>query len=264
MTSGDSSFPRFGWAAPVESAALVRDAGLDYIEPQIVPMRLENDDAFAAAKSAIARLPLPAPVMSYLFPHDFRIVGPQTDARRNRNYFARVVEIVALARTGVVVLGSGWTRNIPEGWSRERAEAEFLRIVEWCADALRPTGAALAIEPLNRKESNLVNRVADSVRLARSLGRADVRAHADFYHMDEESEPLDVLIAAAPWLAHVHLADTGRKNPGTGSYDYPTFFRHLKSAGYRGTLSAECGVVGEPLQAMRDSAAFLRAAWASA
>ena len=40
---------------------------------------------------------------------------------------------------------------------------------------------------------------------------------ADFYHMDEENEPLDELVVNAGWLAHVHLADTGRMSPGTGS-----------------------------------------------
>ncbi|MFP3711872.1 TIM barrel protein, partial [Paraburkholderia sp. SIMBA_009] len=78
-------------------------------------------------------------------------------------------------------------------------------------------------EPLNRKESNLVNSVADGARLAKALNRPEVRGLADFYHMDEEAEPLDALREHCAWLAHIHLADTGRLNPGTGSYDYATF-----------------------------------------
>jgi sugar phosphate isomerase/epimerase len=162
------------------------------------------------------------------------------------------------------VLGSGWTRNIPEGWSTLEAEDEFLATLDWCADALRGSGATLVIEPLNRKESNLVNSVADGARLAKRLGRDEVRGLADFYHMDEEHEPLDALREHGAWLAHIHLADTGRLNPGTGEYDYAAFFGHLKSCGYSGLLSAECGFKGEPLASMRASAAFMRRAWADA
>jgi sugar phosphate isomerase/epimerase len=253
--------PQFGWCGPLQNASTMKEAGLDYIEAQLVPMKLEDDASFAHAKAAIADLPLPALAFSYLFPHDARIVGPEKDETRNRAYFDRVVELMTLARARIVVLGSGWTRNVPEGWSRHQAEDEFLTTLSWCADALRGTGATLVIEPLNRKESNLVNSVADGARLAKMLGRAEVRGLADFYHMDEENEPLDELREHGAWLAHIHLADTGRLNPGTGSYDYPAFFGHLKRCGYGGLLSAECGLKGEPLASMRESAAFLRRAW---
>ena len=49
-----------------------------------------------------------------------------------------------------------------------------------------------------------------------------------------------------------------------GSYDYPTFFGHLKTCGYRGMFSAESGVHGAPQDAIRFSADFLRKAWRDA
>ena len=256
--------PRFGWCGPLQNASLMKEAGLDYIEAQLVPMKLEDDASFADAKARVPDLPLPASAFSYLFPHDARIVGPEKDERRNRAYFDRVVELLTIARARVVVLGSGWTRNIPEGWTQAQAEDEFLSALEWCADALRRSGTTLAIEPLNRKESNLVNSVGDGARLARKLNRPEVRGLADFYHMDEENEPLDELREHCEWLAHIHLADTGRLNPGTGSYDYPSFFGHLKACGYQGLLSAECGFKGEPLASMRESVSFMRQAWNAA
>ncbi|MFP3558026.1 sugar phosphate isomerase/epimerase family protein [Paraburkholderia sp. SIMBA_049] len=256
--------PQFGWCGPLHNAALIKDAGLDYIEAQLVPMKLEDDAAFDDAKARIRDLPLPALAFSYLFPHDARVVGPDKNERRNRAYFDRVVELLALARARIVVLGSGWTRNIPEGWTQAQAEDEFLTMLAWCADALQGSGTTLVIEPLNRKESNLVNSVADGARLAKALNRPEVRGLADFYHMDEEAEPLDALREHCAWLAHIHLADTGRLNPGTGSYDYATFFGHLKASGYQGLLSAECGLKGEPVDSMRESVAFLREAWNAA
>ena len=256
--------PPIGWCGPLERAADMHQAGLDYIEAQLVPMKLEDDPAFEEAKAQVRDLPLPALAMSYLFPHDFRLVGAEKNEARNRAYFDRVVAMLALAQSRIVVLGSGWTRNIPQGWSQAQAEDEFLHALSWCADALKGVGTTLVIEPLNTKESNLVNSVADGVRLAQQLNRAEVRGLADFYHMDEENEPLATLSEQGDWVQHIHLADTGRLNPGTGSYDYPEFMRHLKRSGYRGLLSAECGFKGEPVAAMRHSFEFLTHAWHTA
>ena len=253
--------PEIGWCAPIERAADLAAAGLDYHELQLVPLKLEDDTAFAEAKARVHDLPLPVPVMSYLFPHDLRLVGNEVHEARARAYFDRVVELMSAAGTTLVVYGSGWTRNVPDGFDLKRAEDQFLHALRWCADALAGIGGTLVIEPLNRKESNQCNSVADGVRLARASGKANVSSLADFYHVDEEHEPLQSMRQLGASIAHVHLADTGRLNPGTGRYDYATFFGHLRVAGYAGRLSAECGIKGEPLASMRESAAFLREAW---
>lgn len=258
------TIPQLGWCGQLHHAPLMHQAGLDYIEAQLVPLSIEDDALFARAKSLVEDLPLPALAFSYLFPHDVRLVGPEKDEARSRTYFDRVVQLLALAKARIVVLGSGWTRNIPEGWTQSEAESEFLSVLDWYADALKGSGTTLVIEPLNRKESTLVNSVADAARLAKALNRPEVRALADFYHMDEEAEPLGQVREHVWSLAHIHLADTGRLNPGTGAYDYLTFFNHLKTSGYQGLLSSECGIKGDPVTSMRESAAFLRRAWADA
>ncbi|MCB0063841.1 MAG: sugar phosphate isomerase/epimerase, partial [Caldilineaceae bacterium] len=62
----------------------------------------------------------------------------------------------------------------------------------------------------------------------------------DFYHMDEEHEPLSNLVTCKERLAHVHVADTGRRAPGTGSYPYGEFVEQLRLANYDGMVSIEC------------------------
>ena len=264
MTLHTRTTPRLGWCGPIQKAGGIQAAGLDYIEAQLVPMQLENDVSFAEAKARVADAPLPVEAMSYLFPHDFRLYGAGADDARNRAYFDRAVAVLDQAKAQVVVLGSGWARNVPPGWTQDQTEQAFLQALEWCAKALEGSTAMLVIEPLNRKESNLVNSVADGARLAQRLNHPKVRGLADFYHMDEENEPLETLRTHGPWLGHIHLADTQRLNPGTGQYDYATFFGHLKAVGYRGRLSAECGVQGDPIEAMRHSAQFLRQMWSNA
>ena len=151
-----------------------------------------------------------------------------------------MVEVIDVGGARFVVYGSGWTRNVPEGFDEQRAEDQFLHALEWSAKALEGIGGTMVIEPLNNKESNQCNSVADGVRLAHRSGLANVRGLADFYHVDEGKEPLSTLAEFGAEIAHVHLADTGRRNPGTGTYDYPTFLRNLKGSGYSGRMSGEC------------------------
>lgn len=261
---GSTDTPAFGWCGTIEQAASFQAAGLDYAELQLVPMNLEDASALREAKRRLRDVALPVRAFSYLFPRDVRVVGPSADVQRNRRYFDRVVEVMAESRPDIVVFGSGWTRDCPPGWTLLQTEDAFLETLAWCADALAGSGTTLVIEPLNRKESNFINSVADGARVARRLNRPEVRSLADFYHMDEEGEPLDALVGVADCLAHVHVADSGRFNPGTGRYDYPTFFANLVAIGYRGLISAECAISGEPVAAMRDSVSFLRETWRAA
>jgi sugar phosphate isomerase/epimerase len=156
--------PEFGWCGTPDKAAAMQAAGLDYIELQLVPLRIEEDAAFADAKSRVRDLPLPSPVVSYLFPHDLRMVGPAVHEDRARAYIERVVELMSAAKATHVVYGSGWTRNIPEGFDETQAHEQFLRALQWCGAAVGSIGATLVIEPLNRKESNHCNHVVEGSR----------------------------------------------------------------------------------------------------
>jgi sugar phosphate isomerase/epimerase len=249
-----------GWCRPLADAPLMRDIGLDFIEVALAPLGLENAESFAKAKRQVTRSALPTLAFNNFLPQNLRVVGPEADIPRFKVYLARAAELLAHGGARIVVYGSGWARNVPDGYERARAEAEFTESLRRSADALAGTGTILVIEPLNRAESNIANSVAEGVRFAEAVSRPEVKVLADFYHMDEENEPLDELVVNAGWLAHVHLADTGRMSPGTGSYPYDRFFAKLREARYQGMISAECGV-NELETDMRASLAFLRGFW---
>jgi sugar phosphate isomerase/epimerase len=248
---------KLGWCSPLEDADLIKETGYDFIEVPLAPLGLEDRATFAASRRAVLNSPLPTSAFNVLFPKDLRIVGPSIDVHRIRNYLARAAELLADAQAQVVVFGSGWARNIPENWSRPQGEDQFLQALSWCADALKGTGVTLAIEPLNRKETNLINSVEEGARYVQQVNRSEIRLLADFYHMDEEQESLETLRTHGEWLFHIHVADSGRRNPGTGTYDYERFFGHLEAIGYAGTISAECEVT-RPAVELRHSLSFLR------
>jgi sugar phosphate isomerase/epimerase len=247
---------KIGWCAPPDEAAQLRDLGYDYIEAPLAPMNFEDDGGFAAAKAEIAACALPIRAFNVYLPRDMIVVGPDIDERRIALYLARGAELMALAGAGIVVFGSAWARNIPAGFERARGEAQFEHMLHASADALRGTGVTLVIEPLNRGESNIVNSIAEGRRFAEIVDRPEVQVLADFYHMSEEAEPLSELAAHGNRLKHIHVADTHRLEPGSGTYPYEQFVSSLGSGGYSGMSSVECGSP-IPEQGKRNALAFL-------
>ncbi len=243
---------KLGWCAGLQDAGLIKQAGYDYIE---LPLAAQDFSAGVTIAS-----PLPVGAFNYFFPQDMRIVGDDVDDTKLDRYLGRAAEIMAQAGARAAVMGSAWARNVPDGFERKRAEDQIVRAFDRIADHLTGTGVTLAIEPLYARESNIINSVAEGVAFAKRVNRPEIRVLADFFHMDEENEPLETLREHRDWVTHIHLADSGRRNPGTGAYPYDRFFGLLKEIGYAGMISAECKVEEQETD-MRHSLEFLRRYW---
>jgi sugar phosphate isomerase/epimerase len=124
-------------------------------------------------------------------------------------------------------------------------------------------GVRILLEPLNRYEDHMVNRLEQAVELAEATGLDGVGVVADSYHMNiEEADPQDALVTAAHRLFHVQVSDTNRLEPGAGHLEWTAFVAALASIGYTGDLAAECRLSGPAEQVLPKAAATLRAAGA--
>jgi sugar phosphate isomerase/epimerase len=123
----------------------------------------------------------------------------------------------------------------------------------------RREGVFIMLEPLNRYEDYLVNRLEDAVELARATGLPSVRVVADTYHGSiEEADPCLAILTAAPHLAHVQVSDTNRLEPGAGHLDWPPLLAALHACGYAGDLALESRLSGPPTQVLAHVPEFLR------
>jgi sugar phosphate isomerase/epimerase len=120
-------------------------------------------------------------------------------------------------------------------------------------------GATLVLEPLNRYEDHMVNRLEQAVALVEQVGLPSLRVLADTYHMNiEEDEPTSALIKAAARLGHVQVSDSNRLQPGAGHIDWAALLGTLDAIGYDGYLALECRLRGDPSAAVAAVPAFLR------
>lgn len=130
--------------------------------------------------------------------------------------------------------------------------------------AARDAGVSLFLEPLNRYEAYLVNRVEQGAEIARAVG-GPVATMADFFHMNiEEADIAESIRDAADKIVYVHVADSNRLQPGKGHLDLRPGFAALKATGYDGWLGLECRIEGTDDAAIRESVALIREEWEKA
>lgn len=123
--------------------------------------------------------------------------------------------------------------SVEEEW---RWAVDGLRRV---ADVAREYGVTLAIEPINRFETYFINRGEQALALADAVGE-DVGICLDAFHMNiEETDPLATIRQAGSRLIDFHVADSNRKPPGSGHYDWKGTLATLREIGYRGHLTVE-------------------------
>ena len=101
-------------------------------------------------------------------------------------------------------------------------------------------GVTLAIEPLNRFETDLINTTEQLMKLLKDVGHDSVRAHLDTFHMHiEEKSIYQAIKTAGKAIAHIHACENDRGAPGSGLVDWEGFAKGLKEVGYSGEAVIE-------------------------
>lgn len=254
----------FGICNPISNHAVASAQGCDFIEcgvAQLLPAQPDSDDEVKARMAEFEASSLPVQAFSGFIPPELKVTGPDVDWQRVSDYVSTALRRASAAGARIVVWGSGGSRNVPDGFDRELAKDQVIRFLHLAGHWAARNDITIAIEPLNLKESNIVNSVGEGVFYAERVAHSHVRVLADFYHMDEDDEPLDAIFQYGPWLRHIHVADTGRLHPGSGSYPYADFVKQVSRADYDGMISVECrwgddleGEVGRSME-------FLRSLW---
>ena len=233
---------QLGVCTSPEKAATVQAAGFNFVEAstQALLQGLLPDDQWTGLAQAKAS-PLPIPSANVLVPGSLKITGPDADLGRLRAYLATVMARAEQVGIRTLVFGSGGARNVPDGFPREQARDQIVAFARAAAELAAPHGVTVVIEPLNRKECNVINSVAEAMDYVRAADHPNLRCLVDSYHFWLEDEPLENLRQAMPWIRHVHVADKeGRVAPGeSGQSDYRPFFRVLRDADYDGLIAIE-------------------------
>jgi sugar phosphate isomerase/epimerase len=118
---------------------------------------------------------------------------------------------------------------------------------------------SICLEPLNRYEDHMINRLEQASSLITELGLPSVRIAADFFHMNIEEADVSVSLENAfEYLGHVQVSDSNRLEPGAGHLDWRPALRTLAELGYDGYYALESRLSGPAEVTVPHAARFLR------
>lgn len=238
---------------------VAKEIGYDFVETSLaatLDWSKSTVDEFAGFLSDIN---LPCISTNGMFPSDIKLIGKDTDRVKISEYLNESFEKIESLNTSVCVLGSGDARRTPEGYSQEQAYDEFAQLIsEVISPIFDKFGKILAIEPLNYSECNIVNTVADSMRVVKAVNKPNVFTLIDFYHVRYNGEDIDSFKEYKGFIKHVHVASFNNKRryprPFDGE-DYKKFFDVLREADYREqNVSIEAGLIDNGLVCFKNTA----------
>jgi D-psicose/D-tagatose/L-ribulose 3-epimerase len=168
-----------------------------------------------------------------LWPMDCDISDEDAGHRRlgmdwHKKVIAEAAELGAAAYCGALY-------GHPGRLSRRRPlQDELLRTAEnlhILADYAAGIGVRLAIEPMNRYRTHLVNTAQQAVTLVRAASHPNLAINLDTYHMITEERDYGTAVRRAlPVLWGLHACENDRGVPGGGIVPWPAVFDALADA----------------------------------
>ena len=234
---------RFGICTGLENVEQLAEVGYDYIELGVRSALLpENDETkFQKVRERASESPLKPEAYAGFIPGDLRVVGDNIDFTRLSRYVGTACRRANEIGGEIIVYGSSGSRNIEQGFSEDRALAQIAEFLDMAADHAESYNMTIVIEPICLKEGNILRTVAEGLAMAKRVNRKGIKLLADLYHVWQENEPMQNIVNAAEWLAHVHIAEPIKRSyPGNDDFDFSDFFNALQKAGYDGRISCEC------------------------
>ena len=239
---GEKTHPvRIGYCAALSEIDAVKIAGFDYVELRTSEVAALSDADYEKLAEKLRRIALPVPVTFLFIPANIKLTGPQVDQSQQSNYVRKALDRVSKLGAHTVVLGSGQARQYPEGFSKEAAFQQFVDFCKWLGPEARNRNITIAVEPLRKEESNIINTLAEGLRLVKAVGDPNIQLNVDYYHLEMEKEDSAIVVQAKDYVRHVHIANPqGRVFPlKWKEYNYSLFFAALQQIGYDKEISIE-------------------------
>lgn len=140
-----------------------------------------------------------------------------------------------------------------------QAMAWLIEALRECSNAAQPHGVRLALEPINRYETTLINNATEGMGLIKSVSADNFGLLLDTFHMNIEEANIEASIqACSEHVFHFHVADSNRWYPSAGHLDFHSILKTLKATGYQGWVSGEFMPQPDTFTAARENITYLK------
>ncbi len=236
----------FVWVSPCTTAAVkdlapkVKAMGFDILE-----LSVENPDLINVqqVKAELEKNQL-LPIVCGAFGTDRNLCSTNPQYADNaRNYIRWLIDVAEVLGSPVVC------GPMYSAVGKDHIEDDKARMAEWdlaveavreLANYARPKNVKLAMETLNRFETDMLNVVSQGLEFIAQTGVNNVGFHLDTFHMHlEEKNSGDAIRSAGEKLFHFHACENDRGVPGTGQVRWDDVAKGLKDIKYDGPVVIE-------------------------
>ena len=242
-----------GLCTALKGIDAAKTAGFDYLELSTSEIAALSDAEFESALRQVKQLGLPVPATNLFLPPTLKVTGPDVNREEQDRYVRKAFARLARLGTGIVVFGSGGARRVPDGFPNDEAFKQLVEFGGRIAVDARHHNITIAVEPLRRQETNIINSAAEGLELVNAINDPNFQLMIDFYHLASEHEDPSIVLRAREHLRHLHMANPqGRVFPlAWDEYDYAPFFANLRTIGYDRRISVEASARDFPVEAPR-------------
>ncbi len=236
----------FFWVSPCTTQAVeelaphVKELGFDILELSIENPALIDVERVKQVNEAYGLLP----IVCGAFGPDRDLASVNPEYVENAKVYIRWL-IDAAEKLGSPVVCGPMYSSVGKAHLEDAAErkAEWVRSVSGVremAEYAEPRGIKLALETLNRFETDMLNVVSQGLQFISDTGMDNVGLHLDTFHMHlEEKNSGDAIRAAGDRIFHFHACENDRGVPGTGQVHWDEVARALKVINYDGPVVIE-------------------------
>ncbi len=216
-----------------------------------------------------------------MFPPDRDLRGTAEQQQNTVDYVGKLIDLASELGSTIVagpMYSSVGRCNLHTEAEKEQQSDLIARNLEKLCAKAEQAGVTLAIEPLNRFETDCVNTLAQARALIEKVGSPALKIHADTFHMHiEETNSAEAVREVADLIGHVHASASHRGIPGKDQVDWVGIFAVLQDVGYDGdivieTFSTDNDTIARaasiwmqrfdsPEQLAREGLGFLRNTW---
>jgi D-psicose/D-tagatose/L-ribulose 3-epimerase len=227
------------------------DADLHLIEEfknygaEVIELAIYDPSSVTPSKvlDALDKAMLPVPITCGIFGPGRDLRGSKEEVQNSVNYLNSLLQLAEKLNSKLIcgpMYSSVGRTNSHSPEEREAQQEQIAKALKPLCEKAENMGITLAMEPLNRFETDCINTVDQAIELIQRVGRPNLKIHVDTFHMNiEENNSKASILRAAQHIGHFHASASHRGLLGQDQVHWAEVFSALHAINYQGDIVIE-------------------------
>lgn len=233
------------WVWPFDNSNLdllkkVKKIGYDTVEIAIEDM---SDKNLKEIKYSLEENNLNCIICGNFSPQRSIVSEDKNIQKSGKDYLRHLIDICVFLDSKIIVgptYSVGINSELLTQNNRKNAWNNCVQNLKEIGKYANENDVKIAVEPLNRYETNFINTSEEAVNLIKEIDNKNIGVQLDVYHMNIEEKNLSAsIISTGKYLFHLHVPEHDRGTPGTGHTDWKGVADALKNISFKEAVVIE-------------------------